>query len=201
MHFLQVTVISYNENMIIICKSTSNLIKGENEMKMLYKELISKFLVSFLILTGTTMYLASGSFAAEPGMVTHVNEAIAKQYAAYGVSEAVRAGDFLYIGGIVAFADDGSVLAPNDGKVQLEVIYKRIKQLLKANSATAKNVVSETLYVTDWSRFLDGAAARLNFYDEIGAAYPTAVAFEVRSLAAPGLVVEVQVVAYLGSKK
>ena len=43
-------------------------------------------------------------------------------YGEYGVSVAVRAGDFLCIGGLVAFNDDGSVFAPNDGKRQTERI-------------------------------------------------------------------------------
>ena len=47
----------------------------------------------------------------KPESVSHISEGLAKVYAGDGVSEARRAGDFLYQGGIVAFADDGSVIA------------------------------------------------------------------------------------------
>lgn len=83
--------------------------------------------------------------AAQPGSESHINEAI-KAYASYGVSEAVRAGDFLYIGGIVAFDDEGNVIAPNDGVKQMEVIYGYVKKILAGHGATAKNIVDETHY-------------------------------------------------------
>lgn len=133
-----------------------------------------------------------------PESVTHISDGLAKVYSGYGVSEARRAGDFLYLGGIVAFADDGSVIAPNDGEAQIRVIYQYIEQLLTAHGATLKNVVSETHYLTDWDEFVKGAPIRIKAYDDAGAAYPTSVAFEAKSLAAEGLVVEIGVIAYLG---
>ena len=159
-----------------------------------------RFVVKIITILMVTAFPIAAP-AAQPGSETHVNEAIAKLYAEYAVSEAVRAGDYLYIGGIVAFGDDGSVIAPNDGKKQAEVIYSRIKQLLAANGADAKNVVSETIYLTDWPRYFNGAPVRQKFYDDAGAAYPSMVGVEVVSLAEQGLVMEVQLVAHLGGEK
>lgn len=136
--------------------------------------------------------------AAEPGTSTHSSPGIQKLYEGYAVSEAVRAGPFLYVGGIVALGEDGKVISPYDGKAQVELIYDRIAKLLAAHGASARNVVSETLYITDWQRYASGAEQRRRFYDDAGAAYPTAVGAEVVSLAEPGLVLEVQLVAYLG---
>jgi len=58
--------------------------------------------------------------------------------------------------------------------------------------------VSETIYLTDWQRYFDGAGVRKRFYDKAKAAYPSNAAVEVVSLAAAGLVLEVEIVAYLG---
>lgn len=131
---------------------------------------------------------------------THISEKMGEIYSTYATSEAVRAGDHLHIGGIVAFDDEGSVIAPEDGKTQAEIIYGRIKQLLEANGATADNVVSETICITNWEQFEEGAGVRKQFYDEVNAVYPSCLGYQVKSLAAPGLVMEVQLVAYIGSK-
>ena len=145
-----------------------------------------------------TIFISLPALAAETNWVSSVGEGIAKVYSGFGVSEAVRAGDFLYVGGIVAVDENGEVIAPYDGKTQLQVIYDRIKILLEKNGAGPKDVVSETIYLTDWVRFGAGESTRKAFYTDAGAAFPTAAAVEVATLAAAGLVLEVELVAYLG---
>ena len=157
---------------------------------------ITTFLILVLVLT-----LSLDASAAEPGTTTAVIPEYADSYPGYGVSESVRAGDFIYIGGIIATDMEGKVIAPNDGATQVRIIYDRIKRILAAHGATAKNVVSETLYLTDWEQLGAGAEIRKQFFDEAGAAYPSAVGQEVVSLALEGLVLEVQVVAYVGETK
>lgn len=149
------------------------------------------------LLAGLAMPLG----AAEPGTATAVIPEYAESYPAYGVSESVRAGDFIYIGGIIATDGDGEVIAPYDGKTQVQVVYERIGKILAAHGATYRNVVSETIYITDWVRFAAGADVRKKFFDDAGAAYPSAVGAEVVALALPGLVLEVQMVAYVGETK
>lgn len=134
--------------------------------------------------------------AAEPGTTTQI-KGIEKVYSDYGVSAAVRAGDFLYIGGVTALDANGTPIGPYDGKKQYEVVYARIAELLKAHGADAKNVISETIYLTGW-HFSAQEDTRIKFYDDAKAAYPNATGVEVVSLAVPGLVVEIEVVAYLG---
>lgn len=150
--------------------------------------------ITFLSIIAISM----SSMAAQPGSESHINEAIGKAYAAYGVSEAVRAGDFLFIGGIVAFDDEGKVIAPGDGITQVEVVYNYIAKILADHGATARNVVKETHFVNNMEEFFAGAPTRIKFYDDAGAAYPTSVAAQVAGLVDPGLVFEVELVAYLG---
>jgi len=160
------------------------------------------FIRRITLLIATLPILLTGALqAAEPGTATAVIPEYAESYPAYGVSESVRAGDFIYIGGIIATDKDGNVIGPNDGAAQAKVVYGRIKTILEAHGASYKNVVSETIYLTDWDRFGAGADIRKSFYDEAGAAYPSAVGQEVVNLAVPGLVMEIQMVAYVGEKK
>jgi enamine deaminase RidA (YjgF/YER057c/UK114 family) len=135
-----------------------------------------------IIIFAVVVFTALPLPAAQPGTTSAVIPEYAETYPAYGVSEAVRAGDFLYIGGIVAIDGDGAVVAPNDGAAQVEIVYARIGKILAAHGADFRHVVSETIFVTD----------------NAGAAYPSAAAVEVESLAVDGLVLEVQMVAHLG---
>ena len=157
----------------------------------------ARFAVNLVVSFVGALLLGGQGMAAQPGTEMHIEETKAP-YLEYGVSAAVRAGDFLYIGGIVAMDSTGASMTPYDGKAQAEIVYSRIQQLLQAHGATARNVVSETIYLTDWQRYFDGAGVRKRFYDEAKAAYPSNAAVEVVSLATAGLVLEVEIVAYLG---
>ena len=141
---------------------------------------------------------ASGTcLSAPPGSVSSTSDALGEVYKQYGASQSVRSGDLLFIGGIVAMADDGSTIAPHDGVKQAEVIYGFIRTLLEKHGATARNVVSETLYIKNYPEYWKGAPVRQKFYDEVGAAYPSTVGFEVVSLSAEDYVFEVQMIVNL----
>ncbi len=143
-------------------------------------------------------FLVTPVQSAEPGSGFHVNDKLAAAYTEYGASQAVRGGDFLFIGGIVAMADDGSTIAPHDGAGQAKVIYDYITRLLAQHGATARNVVSESLYIATYDEYWKGAPVRQKFYDDAGAAYPSTVGFQVVSLSADDYVFEVHLTAYVG---
>ncbi len=149
--------------------------------------------VALALATGTTACGGSTSPAE-----TADSEAMREAYAAYGVSVSRRAGDTLYIGGLVAFEDDGSVHAPGDGARQITMIYERLRKILALHGATLHDVVRENAFLTDWEEFGNGAPVRLAVYDDAGAPYPAATAVQVISLAEEGLVVEMDFVAHLG---
>ena len=152
------------------------------------KKLIHRLVLVFGI-------FASGTcFSAQPGSVTSSSESLADIYKQYGASQAIRSGNLLFIGGIVAMADDGSTIAPHDGVKPAAVIYGIIRTLLEKHGATARNVVSETLYIKNYPEYWKAAPIRQRFYDEVGAAYPSTVGFEVVSLSAEDYVFEVQMI-------
>jgi len=70
----------------------------------------------------------------------------------YGFAQAVRVGDTVYVSGQVGCDGDKR---PADMEGQMRIAYRRIERALAECGATMRDVVDETLYVTDF-----GAAAR-----------------------------------------
>ena len=64
----------------------------------------------------------------------------------YGFAQAVRVGDTVYVSGQVG--RDGEE-RPADMEGQMRIAYRRIERALTAIGATMRDVVDETLYVTD----------------------------------------------------
>lgn len=159
---------------------------------------ITRMALLALITIMTSIALAGTSLAAQPGSVTNDSPAQGELYKKYGVAPAVRAGDFLFIGGLVAFNDDGSVYAPNDGKRQVAKILSRLQSILAAHNADMKNVVKMNSFITDWEEFNKGGGLIAESFHKDGAAYPSGTGVGVPSLAVPGLVVEIDFIAYLG---
>jgi len=152
----------------------------------------------FTLMVMTISLLGTACHSLRPDVSTADSEAMKKVYGQYGVSVSRRAGPFLYIGGLVAFNDDGSVHAPGDGEKQIAVIYTRLEKILAMHGATMKNVVRENSFVTNWEEFFKGAPIRIGAYDKAGAEYPAATAVEVKSLAEKGIIAEIDFIAYLG---
>ena len=152
----------------------------------------------YLIATTLLVVTSTAALAAPPGSRTDDSEAMRKLYSGYGVASATLAGDYLYIGGLTAFNDDGSVYAPLDGKRQMAKIISRLTIILNQHDANATHIVKVNSFVTDWNEFNMGYPLLVEWFDEQGAEYASGTAVGVTSLAAAGLVVEIDFVAYLG---
>lgn len=124
----------------------------------------------------------------------HVNENIEK---GYGFSAAARAGDTLYIGGLVSWNDQGETIGANDAEVQANNIYAQIKKILAAHEASFSNVASETIYITDWAAAEPAFEVRDSYYKEDTTTYPSAAAIQVNSLVNEDLLIEVQMIVHL----
>ena len=77
-------------------------------------------------------------------------------------------------------------------------LHGRVTTTIKAHGASAKNVISETIYITGLQFMVEGDDIRRAFYVDAKAAFPTAAAVQVVALTYPALVLEVEIVAYLG---
>jgi 2-iminobutanoate/2-iminopropanoate deaminase len=113
-------------------------------------------------------------------------------------SNAIRAGDLLFISGQVArpFAG-GSAMVGQDEYEQTKQIFSRIDRIVRAAGGTLDDLVKMTIYVVDIAKNTEVWRARREFFS---GDFPASTLVEVRSLAAPEVLVEIESVAHLGRR-
>ena len=75
---------------------------------------------------------------------------------------------------------------------QIEQVGENIKDCLESVGATLDNVVKTTTFVTDIDEYFKHADVRLRYF---GKAVPTSTTVEVRRLATPDYLVEIEALA------
>ena len=111
-------------------------------------------------------------------------------------SNAIRAGDTLYISGQVARPFDGGTgMVGSDEYGQAKQIFARIERIIKAAGGTMDNLVKMTIYMVDIRNNTEVWRARREFFT---GDFPASTLVEVRALAKPEVLVEIEAVAYLG---
>ncbi len=111
-------------------------------------------------------------------------------------SNAIRAGDMLFISGQVARPFDGGTdMIGKDEYEQARQIFSRIERIIKAAGGTMDNLVKMTIFVVDITRNTEVWRARREFFS---GDFPASTLVEVRSLAGADVLVEIEAVAYLG---
>jgi enamine deaminase RidA (YjgF/YER057c/UK114 family) len=109
-----------------------------------------------------------------------------------GYSRAVAAGDQVWVSGCTSVVD-GRVVHEGDMGAQARQAISVIENALAGFGATLADVVRTRIFVTDISRWQEVAEAHLAAFD---AARPAATMVEVTALIDPGLLVEIEAVAY-----
>ncbi|HVK81610.1 MAG TPA: RidA family protein [Verrucomicrobiae bacterium] len=113
---------------------------------------------------------------------------------AFGYAQAVQSGQTLYVSGTLAVNDAFQTVGA-DMRAQLIVVYDALRQTLEAFGANFASVVKENIFVTDMDAFIDANDLRLAIY--AGLDLPAVTAVEVRRLAFPDNLVEIELVAAL----
>ena len=109
--------------------------------------------------------------------------------------DAVRAGDMLYISGMVAMDRNGQVVGMGDAARQTEQIFENIAKVLAHVGADASRITSVLIHLTDVADRTRINPARIRFFGEHR---PTSRLVQVTALIHPDLLVEVTCTAYLG---
>jgi 2-iminobutanoate/2-iminopropanoate deaminase len=113
-------------------------------------------------------------------------------------SNAIRAGDLLFISGQVARPfEGGSGMVGKDEYEQTRQIFSRIERIVKAAGGTMDDLVKMTIYVVNIEKNTEVWRARREFFR---GDFPASTLVEVRSLATPEVLVEIETVAYLGNR-
>ena len=100
-----------------------------------------------------------------------------------------------YVSGMTARGTDPKVLAGRDEYEQAKLIFGKIKGMLEAAGGTMADVVAITVFVTNIKNNTKVWAARREFFT---GNFPTSTLVEVRSLAAPEILVEIDAIAHIG---
>ncbi len=106
----------------------------------------------------------------------------------YGYSRAVRKGPFVHVSGTMAANDKGERQG-NDGYSETKYILAKIETCLHEAGATIEDVVQTRIFLTDISE-AEGVAKAHG--ETFGSIKPASTLVEVKSLIAPGYLVEIE---------
>ena len=108
-------------------------------------------------------------------------------------TDAVLAGDLLFVSGCVPVDADGNLVA-GDVVAQTQQVFRNIALVLEAAGAGFGDVVKVTVFLTDID---DRVAVNTVRQEVFGATRPASTLVEVSRLAIPGARIEVEAVAYV----
>ena len=100
----------------------------------------------------------------------------------------------IFVSGQLARDREGGVVGAGDMRAQIRQVGENVKAALAAAGATLADIVKTNTYVTDIEEFFKHVDVRMEYFG----ALPTSTTVEVRRLAHPDLLVEVEVIAVVG---
>ena len=111
----------------------------------------------------------------------------------YGYTHAVKIGDDLKISGAVSMDNEGNLIGANNMALQMKNCYSDLEKILKHYGYTFDDVVAENVYTTDMAEFINVSGYRNEIYQK---QFPTGTWLEVKGLALPGQLIEIDMEAY-----
>jgi 2-iminobutanoate/2-iminopropanoate deaminase len=107
-------------------------------------------------------------------------------------TDAVRAGGFLHVSGIVAVDAEGQLVGGDDVVAQTQQVLENMRAVLAAGECRFEDVVKVTIFLTDIE---DRPKINPLRQEAFGATRPASTLVEVPRLAVPGAKVEIECVA------
>jgi 2-iminobutanoate/2-iminopropanoate deaminase len=101
----------------------------------------------------------------------------------------------IFVAGQLARDKAGNVVGKGDMRAQIRQVGENIKTALAAAGATLGDIVKTNTYVTDMDEYFRHVDVRMEYF---GPGMPTSTTVEVRRLAHPDFLVEIEVVAMTG---
>lgn len=111
----------------------------------------------------------------------------------YGYSHAVKIGDDLKISGAVSMDDKGNLTAPGSMEKQMQNCYSDLEKILQHYGYSFDDVVVENVFTTNMADFIKASAYRNSVYKK---QFPTGTWLEVKGLALPGQLIEIDMEAH-----
>jgi reactive intermediate/imine deaminase len=115
--------------------------------------------------------------------------------APYAIAPGWQAGTLLFLSGQAAISPEGELVGVGDFDAQLVQVMANIDRVLAAGGSDRSRIVKVTIYLTNMSNFAAILDARRRYFT---APYPADTIVEVKSLALPELMLEIDVIATVG---
>jgi 2-iminobutanoate/2-iminopropanoate deaminase len=106
----------------------------------------------------------------------------------------VKGGTMVFVSGLLARDREGNVIGKGDMGAQIRQVGENLKVALESAGATLEDLVRTTTYVTDIEEFFRHVEVRQKY---LGPALPTSTTIEVRKLAHPDFLVEIEAFAVI----
>jgi 2-iminobutanoate/2-iminopropanoate deaminase len=113
----------------------------------------------------------------------------------YAISPGWKAGGLLFLSGQAAIDEQGATIGVGDFDAQLEATFAAIDRVLAAGGSDRTRIIKVTIYLTDMANFPAIVAARRRYFTP---PWPADTVVEVRALALPELMVEIDAIALAG---
>ena len=114
------------------------------------------------------------------------------------IVEVTGPGKIVYISGQIALDKDGKVVGEGDMKAQAEQVFKNLEAALTAAGAKFSDVVKMNTYITDMEKAAAVREVRARYF---GSTTPASTLVQVVKLARPEFMLEIEVVAAVGTGK
>ena len=112
-----------------------------------------------------------------------------------GYCRALKAGDHIYVTGTAPVAAGGGVHEPGDAYEQAVRCLELIENALSRLGASRRDIVRTRMFVTDIKRWSEFGRAHGEFFANN---HPTTTMVEVKALADPAMLIEIEADAYVG---
>lgn len=112
--------------------------------------------------------------------------------APYAIAPGWRVGDLVFLSGQAAIDEHGAIVGEGDLEKQIEQVMANIDRVLGVAGTDRSRIVKVTIYLTDMGNFPAIVDMRKRWFTP---PYPADTIVEVRALALPELMIEIDVIA------
>lgn len=110
----------------------------------------------------------------------------------FNISQGFRAGNLIFLSGHAALDEAGQLVGVGDFDAQAEATFEGLRRTLAAAGSSLDRVIKVTIYMTDMSHFPKIVDLRARWFTK---PYPADTIVEVKSLALPELMIEIEAIA------
>lgn len=113
-------------------------------------------------------------------------------YAPFLLSQAIRAGELVYVSGQAGYGDDGRIVGTEgDFDAQADQAFRNLQRALQAGGSDLSHVIKVTIFLTSMSHFDKIVALRRKWFT---VPYPADTIVEISALYTPEAMIEIEAI-------